>query len=301
MSKRKFTINAAQWMVAGLLAALAMAMLYYRFLIDKELEQTAALYIGLPALIAIMITLTPKANSPVGMSIKAVLIAMFASAIFLREGFICILMCAPLFLAVAIAVGFVIGRVKKSGSPRDARLNAMMLLPILVMSVEGVLPGTGSAGPESVTVERVLDISGPAIQQRLSAEPEFDLDALPRFLQLGFPVPVEAQGTGLAVGDQRVITFAVPGRTPGTLVLEVTQSDAHGFVMQAVSDTSDIANWMAWKSVHVRWDRDDTGQTRLSWSVTYERLLAPAWYFGPLERLAVEQAIDYLIGSLVSG
>jgi len=47
----------------------------------------------------------------------------------------------------------------------------------------------------------------------------------------------------------------------------------------------------------VSWTDVGRGQTRVRWSLTYERRLDPAWYFGPLESAVTTLAADYLIQS----
>jgi hypothetical protein len=47
----------------------------------------------------------------------------------------------------------------------------------------------------------------------------------------------------------------------------------------------------------VSWTDVGDGHTRVRWSLTYERRLDPAWYFGPWEALVTTLAADYLIQS----
>lgn len=42
------------------------------------------------------------------------------------------------------------------------------------------------------------------------------------------------------------------------------------------------------------------GRTKVALTVHYERALDPAWYFGPMQRFAVEQSAQYLIEQVIA-
>ena len=96
----------------ALIAILFVGSLCYRLLVAKHLEQTSLLFIGLPALLAALVTLAGPAQSSLGLVIRAVTLFLLLSGILLGEGFICIAMAAPLFYLVAgiIWAIFQIGR-----------------------------------------------------------------------------------------------------------------------------------------------------------------------------------------------
>ncbi|MGA2887927.1 MAG: hypothetical protein ABSE51_07735 [Terracidiphilus sp.] len=69
-----------------------------------------------------------------------------------------------------------------------------------------------------------------------------------------------------------------------------------GYVrFETVSDTSKLTQWIAWTSSEVQWKQIDAAHSLVNWRVHFERQLDPAWYFGPLERVAVHEAAKYLI------
>jgi hypothetical protein len=132
------------------------------------------------------------------------------------------------------------------------------------------------------------------VEQALARSPQFER-SLPQFLRLGFPRPVSASGSGLDPGSQRRVHFAGGEGHPGDLVATVIASEPGRVKMAIVSDGSHIAHWLAWTEADVTWQPLDAGHTRVRWTLSYRRLLDPAWYFGPWERLAVRQAAGYLI------
>src|SRR5690349_23642979 len=94
--RARWRITRNQWTLAAVILALAVAGVLYRVLVLHKLEQTAALFIGLPAVLAIILALTPQAKSATGMIMKVMTIALLMSGPILGEGFICIIMAAPL-------------------------------------------------------------------------------------------------------------------------------------------------------------------------------------------------------------
>ena len=75
--------TASRWKLAGLIIALAVGMFFYSILGLGGLSQTSALFIGLPAAIAVTLTLfLPHAKSVTGMIMGGITIALFASGIF---------------------------------------------------------------------------------------------------------------------------------------------------------------------------------------------------------------------------
>lgn len=292
-------ITPFQWKLAFLILALAVGKLIYDVLSDGGLGQTAALFIGLPAVLAIIVTLTPKAKSLTGMILKGMTIALLLSGILLREGFICILMAAPLFYLVGVIIGRVI-EYKRSNS----KIYGLLLLPFLLLSLEGVHGSLSFKRLETVKVERIVAGSAVEVEQTLSQAPVFDRQ-LPLYLRLGFPRPVSASGSGLAAGDRLGIHFSGPpgffGQgPPGDLVLEVLDRAPGHVRFRAVSDSSAVAHWLGWQETDVRWTELDPEHTRVTWTLRYERRLDPAWYFSPWERYAVKLAGAYLIETLAT-
>lgn len=287
--------SAGRWIVVGIAVVMAAGSLLYRLLVLNRLEQTAALFIGLPAVLAILIALTPSPKSATGVIFKAMTLLLLLSGILLGEGFICILMAAPLFYLVGFVIGLLIDSAEKRRQRRlGARLYGLILLPFLPLSLEGVVPALSFSRAEEVTVERLVRAGAESVERSLSSAPVFD-KPLPLFLQFRFPGPEATWGEGLEPGAYRAVRFTEAEEPPGILVLRVTDRSP-GFVrFEAESDTSMIAHWLDWRRVDIRWESVSPGVTRVRWTLRYERRLDPAWYFGPWERYAVRLAAGYLI------
>ena len=288
----------AQWTLAGLIVALAGGAALYRLLVYGQLQQTAALFIGLPAALAVMLALSAPAQSATGMAMKGMTIALLLSGPLLGEGFICILMASPLFYAVALVVGLAIDGIRerqhRPGREAGTTLHGLALLPVVALSLEGVAPGLSFPRAETVATVRTVSATAEEVEAALAGAPRFQGE-LPAFLRIGFPVPVAADGAGLEPGDRRTIQFQARRQRP--LVLEVAERGP-GFVrFRAVSDATPIARWLRWQEAEARWSEVAPGRTQVRWTLRYERRLDPAWYFGPWERYATRLAADYLIQS----
>jgi len=277
-----------KWIWLLIIIAAAAASLYYRFLVNNQLEQTSALFIGIPALIAAICVLTPKPESATGTAVKSVTLFIGISGILLGEGFICILMAAPLFYLVAVIIGEL--RDKKRGQ----MLSCVAILLALPMSSEGTRPALSFAREEVVSVEHVVAASPQQVETALSSAPRLN-GAFPLYLRLGFPRPVSATISGTAPGDTYRIHFAGGEGKPGDLVLEVAEHRSGMMSFRAVSDTSHVAHWLKWERSTVEWQQVDGSHTRLRWTLRYRRLLDPAWYFRPWERYAVHLTAAQLI------
>jgi len=284
-------ISSAQWMLAAIIAAFAAGGFVYHWLVFNGYGHSAALFTGIPAIMAILLALTPKAKTVTGGILKGITLALLTIAPLLGEGYLCILMASPLFFIVGIIVGLIVDKVR---ARRAATLSCIALV-LLPMSLEGVVPELSFRRLQTVEVSRTVNASGAAVEDQLARG--IDLSkGLPRPLQIGFPRPLKATGEGLAIGAYRTIHFdGAEGDPPGDLVMRVTAHQS-GFVrFETESDSSKLTQWIAWKRSDVEWKEIDATHTMVTWRVQFDRQLDPAWYFAPLEHAAVHEAVVYLI------
>jgi hypothetical protein len=266
----------------------------YRLLVLRRLEQTALLFVGIPVLMAVIIACTPKAKTIIGSILKATTLALLLSAPLLGEGFICILMAAPIFYAIAMMVAGLITLAKRRGDkPKQVILPCLVLLSFLPMSLEGTRPSLSFNREEQVTARRVVATGPQEVENALRHSPRIDL-ALPFYLRLGFPHPTEARGEGLEPGALRRIHFAGGEGHPGDLVLQVTDYAPGRVRFRVISNDTKVTHWLDLKEAEIQWHAVGNG-TEVTWSLRYRRLLDPAWYFAPWERYAVHMAADHLI------
>jgi hypothetical protein len=286
----------AQWALIFVIVWLAAAVAVYRFVHEGNLDQTAALFIGLPTVLAIGLTLTPKAKSATGMAVKGLTIGLVLSAILLGEGVICILMAAPLFYGIALVIGVIVDahRDRERKKIQQGKLYSLLLIPLVLMSLEGVTPLTSFPSAGTATATQTVVATPAGVEAALAAAPLFDR-TLPAFLGLGFPRPLAAEGSGLAVGDRRTIWFTGRNGSRAALVLEVVESEPGHVRFQARTDQTPIARWLGWQDADVTWQSTGADRTRVTWTLHYLRRLSPAWYFGPFEQYAATLSARYLI------
>jgi hypothetical protein len=293
--------NSAQRSLIVAVIGLVAVSLLFRLLVTSELQHTSLVFIGIPAVLAIIVALTPPAKSFTGMIVKVMTLALLMSGILLGEGFICILMAAPLFYVVGIAIGLVADlRRKRRAQAEGLSFKSIVFLSVVLApaGLEGVVQRFAFDRDSTIVVSRVVPGSAEAIRDALALPPSFDRDP-PAFFKLGFPVPGETGGAGIAVGDRRSVELR-HGRHPGTLVLEVRKSEPGHVEFVPVSDESYILHWLTWRRSEVRWLEVAPGETLVTWTLEYRRRLDPAWYFGPLERYGVRLAAGYLIDTLAT-
>jgi uncharacterized membrane protein len=273
-----------------IIAAAMAASIYYHILLSSRLEQTSALFIGIPALIAAICVLSPSPRSATGTAVKSVTLFLAIAGTLLGEGFICIVMAAPIFYLFAVLIGHARDRDRSRGH----LYSFLVLLAVIPLSSEGTNSSLSFSREETVSAERVISASPQQIDAALAGAPRLN-STLPLYLRLGFPRPVAAAQSGTAVGDRYVIHFAGGEGNPGDLVLEVAEHRPGLLSFRAVSDSSHVAHWLKWEESLIEWEPLDSSHTRVRWSLHYRRLLDPAWYFKPWERYAVRLTAQQLI------
>ena len=295
--------RAARYGVGGLILVLAAGAIGYRLLVKGQLEQTAALFIGLPTFLALIVVLTPPAKSATGMIIKGITLFLLMSGIVLGEGFICIVMSAPLFYLIGLIVGGITDyfrkRKQRGLAEGHTALHGVLLLPLLLMSLEGVSGPLSFPRAQEVRRERVIQATPEEVRHALARQAVFTA-SLPLYLRLGFPQPVATWGKGLDLGSQRGIRFTGGEGRPAELVAELVAVGPQELRFVAVSDTSPIAHWLAWRESHISWRSEGLHATRVTWTIRYHRHLDPAWYFAPWQRYAVGQVAEYLLANLAT-
>ena len=293
--------------VIGLVVVVIIASLFYKLLTLEHFEHTSLVFIGIPLVLAVAVVLLPRPGSAKGAIVRATTVALVLSSVLFGEGFVCIVMAAPLFYGIGLLVGAIIDEVDRD-SPRRRQpptaLSCGLVLLIAPFSLEGVVPGFEIARNTTVTVERVVDATPAEIEATLASTPHFDRTLPHFFRRFRFPTPGATSGAGLQPGDLRQIEFLHSahnaGHHPGVLTLEVREHEPQRVRFAVRDDTSYLTHWLSWYYADVEWHEITPGHTRVSWTLVYRRRLDPAWYFAPLERYGVGLAAGYLIDTLAT-
>jgi hypothetical protein len=292
-------VSRAQIRLALLVGGVAAATIVDRVVYLGGIDQTAALFVGLPGVLAVVVALTPRAGSATGMAVKAMTILLLVAGPLYGEGFVCVLFVSPLFYLVAVVVGGSIDAIRHWRGKRASSYSLVLLPTLLVLfSLEGTTGPATFARDQTVSATRVVAGTPRDVEATLAATPSFD-DPLPRLLRLGFPRPVDADGAGLRAGDTRTVLFqSRMGRAEVVFVVAARQP---GFVrFRAVADRTPVARWLGWRAAEVRWRSVGPERTEVRWTLHFTRELSPAWYFGPWERYGARTAAAYLIDELAT-
>ncbi|GAA1539435.1 SRPBCC family protein [Kribbella lupini] len=251
---------------------------------------TAALFVGVPLAIAVLIALAPPAKSLHGLTFRVVTFALLITSAFLHEGAACVLMAAPLVYGVAHFVAELVrqSRIREAGRRYQA---ALAIFPLLVAGLEGTAYRVDPV--QQVGVERVVALSTAEVETRLAQGPDFSAERpfLLRFT--GYPTPTAATGGGLAVGTRWTFTLA-----GDPIVTEVVAHDRRRIAFTVVSDQSKTQRWLRWKGGTIRLTPRPDGTTTVKLSVEFTRRLDPSWYFGPIESAMVGAGLTHFADSL---
>ncbi|GAA3386691.1 SRPBCC family protein [Cryptosporangium minutisporangium] len=278
------------WRVGWTVIVAVFAILGFWITVATGREDSALLFVGLPAGLALLLALAPAPYSLHGTVFVSTTILMLLFAALLQEGAICLLMAAPL---VYLAAHGVAGLVRLF----DRRLGVAFALPLLaVIAIEGVIPTLRIAPVQAVTVTRHVVLTPAQVQATVAAGPRFGV-ARPLLLRLGYPTPDHAAGAGVDVGRRWHI-----GQHGGAIVTQVVANepyrDGRRIVFRRLSDTSMTNHSLIWRTAVLRWASNPDGGSDVRLQIEFERRLDPSWYFGPMEDAFVRAGERYLLDSL---
>jgi hypothetical protein len=288
----------ARWTLVGITLALTAGVIVYRLTHEIGLSETGAFFVGLPAILAITVALSPRAKTVKGTTFKAVTFGLLLSGVLVGEGFVCIVMAAPLFYLVAMPIAGAVQRRRERDEP-PGRVYALVLVPVALLSVEGVFDATTLPVRNRVAASADVAAGAPDVEAALAAVPTFDEPAPAFFRHARFPQPIAAEGAGLELGARRRIMFSSPAG-PAPLDLRVAERGPGRVVFTVDGDQTPIAGWMTLRRAVVTWTGAGSERTRVRWELEFDRRLSPAFYFAPLERYAARLAAGYLIRTVAT-
>ena len=285
--------------------ALIAAAVIYKLLNEMGAGTSSLMFVGLPAVLAVIVTFAPPSPTATGTVMKVLTLMMLIGAVLAVEGAVCILMASPIVYLIGWAVGSALDYSRRRADGPVVRV--AVLVPILVLSVQGVVPGT--SGPRAVhaTAERIVSMSPAEVEHALRRPVRFDRP-LPALFRYGrFPKPLSCE-----LRDGRFVIEFEHGEPANhkldigshaqamrsQLVLEVVESKPGRVAFGTVTDTTMTSHWADLASSVVEWERVAHG-TRVVWSLELRRKLDPFWYFGPLQTYAASRTAEYLIDAVV--
>lgn len=282
-----------------------------RLMVSSPYRDTALFYIAVPFLISLAIYWTaskPEAETfsrqTFGRHMLEAAAIFFLIALFMFEGFICVLFSAPIYFAAA-GLGYLTSY-SVSGAKywKRNRFNSYAL-PVLaaILSLEGVSTATTLDRENRVTYVATVDASIDELKANMASPITFDQ---PRqwFISL-FPSPVSVEAGSLNVGDVHKIRFVYKkwlftNIQTGDMRLRIDSVDDDSVETTIIENTSYLASYMMIEGTRVQFRELGSGQTKISLTIFYKRKLDPVWYFGPLQRFAMSESARYLVETVIA-
>lgn len=303
----RFKLGPVRFNMLVILLLVGLSMGALRLLDGSEYGTTALVYITVPYLVAVLITLfRPYAQSHTwGRAYLSHLatstVVFFATSVLLGEGFICVLFFMPIYFLIALIVfaGFWKDPDPRPGSGGRSRTYSIAL-PVLVAAFS--LEGTS----DSLSFDR-RNTATATVTTSVSPESVFANLALPIRIErssdwmLGvFPMPIDVEAGSLNKGDvHRIHTryhrWFVTNTHDGEIQLRIDRVTPDGVSATFVKDTSYFSTYVDLVGSETRITVGDDGLTRVTLTIEYRRRLDPAWYFGPMQQYAMTTMAEHLI------
>jgi hypothetical protein len=292
-------LNLAWGLFAGIVTAVIFGVGGFLLVYNDQSYMGATLFLLVPIATGFATALVARRRNILTASL--IIGLLFCTAILLLtgfEGFVCVLMSAPL-IAIGLAFGALFGwlvRVHvldKSRSSKTLTLLLMLVTPMFLMGANRAEESL-TRGPRTQTVSDtvVVDSAPEAVWNELKNMES--ITASKTFLmKIGLPVPVSCKTEGEGVGGKRTCYFE------------------HGFIEERITEWSfprsmkfeivafDVPGrpWLSFKDAS--YDIERVGnKTLITRKTTIVSRLAPAWYWRRLEAIGVHTEHNYLFEGL---
>ena len=280
-------------------------------MVSSPYRDTSLFYIATPFLISFAIYWTASkpeaaifARQTFGRHMLEAAAIFFLIALFMFEGFICVLFSSPIYFAAA-SLGYLASySVSGAKHRKRSRFNSYAL-PVLavVLSLEGVSAATTLDRENRVTYTTIVDASIHDLKANMAKPIAFDQ---PRqwFISL-FPSPVRVEAGSLNAGDIHKVRFVYKrwfftNIQEGDIRLRIDSVDDDIVETTVIENTSYLASYMMIEGTRVRFRELDSGRTEISLTIFYQRKLDPVWYFGPLQQFAMSESARYLVETVIA-
>lgn len=277
------------------------------FLLRDELHTSALLYVGLPYLGAVAITILRPAvpgtrvwRRFLDFSLTS-LIVLLGSSIVLFEGFVCVVMFLPIYFLIATAC-FVFLRLEEWVGERSKNLVVVFPLVILASSFEGTTEELSFERVSHATATVTADLTPEQIMANLTRPVDLERDR--HWLLSVFPMPYRVEAESLAPGaihslHTRYHRWFVANTREGVLRLEIVDVEPTRIRTRIVEDTTYHAAYLKQIGTEVSLTPLSGGATEISLRIDYRRNLDPAWYFHPLQQYAMSRMAEFFVAQVM--
>lgn len=292
------------------LLILGAATLLTRLVLDSRFATTSFFYCLVPYVIGIILYLfipRPKGWSRtkrIGRHLLATVIVMLASSALLFEGFICVIMAAPIYIFFALLA---IAVTPDKADPErfnksDVFRVSIVPLVVMVISIEGLTDTTSFPREEVITRTHVLNLTPEQIQVNLAQPIHLD-EGRSAFLSI-FPLPdrIDAPKFEQGATHTAYFTYRRWGFTNvhrGVTQIHMKTVKPLLVETEVTKDTSYFSHYLTVHGTRIEMVPQTNSTTEVSLTIRYRRELDPAWYFGPLQRRAIGESADYLLTQII--
>lgn len=213
------------------------------------------------------------------------------------EGMVCVLMAVP-FVLIAVALGFLVKWLYLKWSKKDEKKNKLKasILPlILVLTLGSIEHRVTQNQHNEMTISSSVDLPFSCLVVYDAIKSVDTLDTTkPWLMKLDLPVPQKCVLEAEKVGATRtcyfeggIVTQRITALDPGKLIeMEVTDYQLTG------------RKWLGFTTASYTFGELPNGHCRVFRSTSYTSELYPRFYWGPLERLGLEQEHEYVLRDL---
>lgn len=285
------------------------------------------LYVVVPFIISVVIYFIqhrrrePGINPSLSRHLLLATVVFLGASVLMMEGVICIAMFAPIYYAI-VGISYSSSKsaawrkqweenqrdlAEKEGREYDPKKDSMLrvvVLPVILffLATDGMLPQTTFPRDRTATYVTVTDQNIETLKTNMALPLE-----LPRhhnwWLQM-FPGPDRIKAGTLAQGDVHNLHFTYKrwiwsNFQKGEMDVLIAEVGDRHIRTEITKNTSYLSHYMEIKGTDVRFTPLANGQTEVSLTVKYRRLLDPAWYFGPLQQFAADKSAEYLVKKII--
>ncbi|MET1110764.1 MAG: hypothetical protein ABWX67_04465 [Allosphingosinicella sp.] len=284
------------------------ATLTARAVLDSSFRNSTLLYLLIPFAISIALHLAvpvAEGDSPAqryGRHMRAATIVMLASSALLFEGFLCVLFFMPIYY-IMISIGFLFSWLADRGGGGGHAGAYAIPVVVALLAAEGLTGPTTVPRYNEATYTQILPGTPASLQANMARPIRFEAKRH-WFLWL-FPMPTRIQSGTLRAGDVHRLHFVYKrwffaNIQRGDMAIRIAEVSPSRIRTEIVQNDSYLSHYMKIDGTEVRFRDVGGGRTQVSLTVKYHRLLDPAWYFGPMERLAARQSARYLIDTIIA-
>jgi len=285
------------------LLLIGIVVLPMQLLMATKLYHSALLYVLIPYVISVLITLfRPKSNatSLLGRYVSHILTAatiLLSTSLLIGEGFICIIFFAPIYLFV-VSLTYLSRYLTRGNKKYSIALPAV----VLVMAMEGVTPSLSLPRYTYAEVSKSTHLTPAQVKQNIAKE--FSLDKDRYWLLSIFPMPYRIDAGSLNPGDVHTVytryhRWFVTNTHEGKAELLIEEVGDNHIKTKVLSDTTYFSTYMNGQGTEINLQPNDAGGTDITLRLNYRRNLDPAWYFHPLQKFGVEKMGELIISQLM--